>query len=243
MDREVTIVVVDDEAPIRELLRHCFEAESYTVLEASNGAELFAILDSNTVDLVTLDLSLGGENGLDLARDIHAHSDIGIIMVTGRGELIDTVLGLEVGADDYISKPFQLREVLARTRSVLRRRRQQPVADESPSIVATTGEPQFGFGEWTLSPATRGLQDAEGNTCSLTTAEFELLEIFVNNPQHVMSRDQIMEQMRGHDWVPTDRTIDNHVARLRKKIERNSIQFIKTVRGVGYLFTAEVTRS
>lgn len=237
------ILVVDDDPEVRLLLRRCLEREAYQVTEAQNGEELFAELSSGQTDLITLDLALGGEDGLDLARRIRGAHNIPIIMISGKGDTIDRVVGLELGADDYISKPFHLREVLARVRAVLRRYdgASQDAENKSPQPVK---KGRFVFDGWALDLARRELMDETAAARGLTTAEFNLLEIFVERPGRVLSRDNIMDHLKGADWSPLDRTIDNLVARLRKKIEPdpNSPKLIKTVRGVGYVFTPEVRR-
>lgn len=235
-----TILIVDDDPAVRRLLRRCFEMESYSVLEAENGTEMFQLLAEHSVDLITLDLSLKSEDGLDLAREVRRNSEVGIIMVTGRDDLVDTVVGLEVGADDYIKKPFEVREVLARVRTILRRTNQRTgepgvPADSSPAAWI------YQFDGWTLNSGKRELKNPAGEICELTTGEYDLLEVLVRHSQQVMTRDQIMDQMKGCDWTPSDRSIDNHIAHLRKKIGEFADQtpFIKTVRGVGYMFTRE----
>lgn len=241
------IVVVDDESSVRAILRDMFVRESFIVHEAESQRELMDIMSRFPIDLVTLDLTLATENGLDILRDLRAESDVGVILVTGKDELIDKVTGLELGADDHISKPFLLREVLARTRSVLRRRtavdnrqKSAPALDE-PTETDTLLE--FTFAPWTLSQASLELRHASGELQSLTTNEYRLLELFVTNPSRVLSRDRIMDKLRGMEWSPTDRSIDNYVARLRRKIERDGgTTMIKTVRGYGYQFTTPVTR-
>jgi len=194
-------------------------------------------LASQTIDLITLDISLGSEDGLEIAREIRASHSTPIIMVSGKGDLIDTVVGLEVGADDYITKPFELREVIARVRAVLRR--YQSVEEKSTTQATTS---LHKFDNWTLNSSTRELHDTENNPVPLTTGEYELLYVFVTNPRQVLSRDQIMDNLKGREWLPNDRTIDNQVARLRKKLEAadDAQPLIKTVRGAGYLFTAEI---
>jgi DNA-binding response OmpR family regulator len=191
---------------------------------------------------VTLDLNLGGEDGLELARQIRAKNDVPIIMISGKGDTIDRVVGLELGADDYISKPFHLREVLARVRAVLRR--YETGAASSGAAAETAASGRFRFEHWTLDTARRDLFSRDGAPQGLTTAEFNLLEILVSRPGRVLSRDNIMDLLKGADWSPVDRTIDNLVARLRRKVEPDpdAPRLIKTVRGVGYVFTPEVSR-
>jgi len=242
-----TILVVDDDPDVRVLLRDCLAMEGYRVIEASDGAGLKRALASDPVDLVTLDLNLGGEDGLALAREIRADRNVPIIMISGKGDTIDRVVGLELGADDYISKPFHLREVLARVRAVLRRYEVQ-AADGAAKAAAAQGTmpstPSFAFEGWQLDVDRRELRRDVHGLVELTTAEFNMLAIFVQRPSRVLSRDDIMDLLKGHDWSPMDRSIDSLVARLRKKIERDSDapKLIKTVRGVGYVFSASVSR-
>jgi two-component system OmpR family response regulator len=231
------ILVVDDDPKVRTLLRRCFEGEGFTVSEAGDGAGLRAALERSAVTLITLDLNLGRENGLDLAREIRKDWNTPIIMLTGKGDAVDRIVGLELGADDYLAKPFELRELLARVRAVLRR---------SGTVEAPT--PQSGerylFDGWVFDISRRSLERDGGARQELTTSEFNLLEAFVMRPHRALSRDDIMDLLKGHDWSPLDRSIDNLVARLRKKVEQNPDHpsLIKTVRGVGYIFTAEIKR-
>lgn len=238
------ILVVDDDPEVRLLLRRCLERESYAVSEAATGEELFAQLENGGVDLITLDLALGGEDGLDLARRIRAKQNVPIIMISGKGDTIDRVVGLELGADDYIAKPFHLREVLARVRAVLRRYAVTVPESMPATAAAQASSGQCCFDGWTLDRTRREVKRPDGFICELTTGEFNLLEIFADRPGRVLSRDNIMDLLKGIDWSPLDRTVDNLVARLRKKIEGdpNSPRLIKTVRGIGYVFTPEVTR-
>ena len=233
------ILVVDDDAEIRHLLRTALEREGYAVSEANDAATTTSRLDHGGVDLITLDLSLGADDGLTLARKIRARSDVPIIMVTGKGDAIDRVVGLELGADDYVSKPFNLREVVARVRAVLRR---HEIVRPQPS--KATQHDRFRFGDWLLDVTSRALSDHKDTTCDLTTGEFNLLELFVRRPQRVLTRDEIMDLLKGHDWSPMDRSIDALIVRLRKKIEPDAARptHIKTVRGVGYVFASDVHR-
>jgi len=232
------ILVVDDDPKIRTLLRRLFEGEGWDVAEAASREEVRNQLASGRVDLVTLDLVLGGEDGLTIARELRQESNLPLIMVSGKGDTIDRVVGLEIGADDYITKPFHVREVLARVRAVLRRS-EEAVAVQSFAIAAREA---FSFGDFVVDLSKRELHGPEGTHIPLTTAEFALLEVFVRNVNRVLSRDRIMDLTKGHEWNPLDRTIDNHVARLRKKIEHDPENplLIKTVRGIGYSFTADV---
>lgn len=239
----VTILVVDDEPGVRTLLRECFEQDGFQVVEAKDGRELDAQLADKPVGLVTLDINLGGENGFDLARRIRSARNVPIIMITGKGDPIDRVVGLELGADDYISKPFHLREVVARVRAVLRR--YEASADQVPSqAVEAAGSPQYAFGGWVLDTGRRDLRSKEGELRELTTAEYDLLLLLLERPSRVMSRDDIMDLLKGHEWSPYDRSIDSLIVRLRRKIEAvpDQPRLVKTVRGVGYVFAGEVEK-
>jgi two-component system, OmpR family, response regulator len=232
------ILVVDDDAKVRTLLRRCFEGEGFVVSEARDGAEMRASLERNAVTLITLDLNLGRENGLDLAREIRKDWNTPIIMLTGKGDAVDRIVGLELGADDYLAKPFELRELLARVRAVLRR-------SGSSEMPAQPSGQDYRFDGWTFDLGRRTLTRDGAAALELTTSEFNLLEVFVSRPHRALSRDDIMDLLKGQDWSPLDRSIDNLVARLRKKVERDPEHpsLIKTVRGVGYIFIAEVKRT
>lgn len=233
------ILIVDDESQVRTLLRNVFEREGFSVCEAGNGAELFEGLRASPVSLITLDLSLGGEDGLALAREVRAKYDVPIIMISAKADEVDRIVGLELGADDYICKPFNLREALARVRAVLRR------YEPRNGVAATTAaaRERYAFAGMTVDLTSRDLKTADGEKIALTTAEFDLLCLLVKRQLRVMSRDTIMDLLKGHEWSPLDRTIDTLVARLRKKIERDpdAPSLIKSVRGVGYIFSVEVT--
>jgi DNA-binding response OmpR family regulator len=235
------ILIIDDDPEIRHLLRTCFEREGYRVSEAGDAAGARAVLDRGNVSLVTLDLTLGRDDGLTLAREIRASRDVPIVMVSGKGDAVDRIVGLELGADDYISKPFNLREVLARVRAVLRRH------EGAPTTAAPTraAHERFSFGGWSLDVTSRELTDPTGSVRELTTGEFNLLEMFIRRPHRVLSRDEIMDLLKGHDWSPLDRSIDALVGRLRKKIEADVTKpvHIKSVRGVGYMFATDVRRA
>jgi DNA-binding response OmpR family regulator len=183
----IHILVLDDDAKVRTLLRRCFEREGFQVSEAKDGAELRPRIGEQGIALIALDLALGGEDGLELAREIRAKHNVPIIMITGKGDTIDRVVGLELCADDYIPKPFQLREVLARACAVLRR-----YAATEPTPTPAAGE-RYGFEYWVLDLARRQLTTTDGAVKELTTGEFKLLEIFVRRPHRVLSRDNIVD--------------------------------------------------
>lgn len=238
MSQKTHILVVDDEPQIRALLRARLEKDGFRVTEASDAAGVKQSLAQGGVDLITLDLTLGREDGLALARDIRAERNVPIIMISGKDEEVDRVVGLEVGADDYVTKPFSPREVVARIRAVLRRYEGAP-AGASPTL-----DGRLSFEAGTLDPARREFRDVSGAPVELTTAEFNMLEMFMNRPQRVLSRDEIMTLLKGHDWSPFDRSIDALVVRVRRKIEPDPEQpvYIRTVRGIGYVFAGSVKR-
>jgi two-component system phosphate regulon response regulator OmpR len=230
------ILVVDDDARIRQMLTRYLTDEGYRVSSAPHGAAMRECLARAKIDLMLLDLVLPGEDGLQLARGAHPNNpSMGIIMLTGRSDMVDMVVGLEVGADDYIAKPFHLREVLARIRSVLRRT--QPA---SP-IELGVGE-VIRFDGWRLDLGRRELKAPDGSEIALTTGEFDLLTTFVTHPGRVLNRDQLMDLTRGRQWEAVDRSIDAQVARLRRKIESDPKHpmLVKSVRGVGYVFTGHI---
>jgi two-component system, OmpR family, response regulator len=239
-DRQ-TILIVDDEPEVRALLRTGLEGEGFAVLEAADGSQATALVERLPISLVTLDLKLGGEDGLKVARELRTAKNVPIIMITGKGDAIDRVVGLELGADDYIPKPFLMREVTARVRAVLRRY----MAAGAPATAAAEPEGErYSFDGWSVDIPRREVHEPGGKLRDLTTAEFNLLAIFIQKPGRVLSRDEIMDLLKGHDWTPMDRSIDALVARLRKKLEPDSERpgLVKTVRGVGYVFAGLVKR-
>lgn len=231
------ILVVDDDAQVRALLRAMLEAEGFLVTEAADGAAMRAALAGGDVSLITLDVGLGGEDGFTLAREVRSGNDVPIVMISAKADDIDRIVGLELGADDYITKPFVLREVLARIRAVLRRYEPRPPARGE-------GVDRFAVDGWRIDPAARSATRIDGTSIDLTTAEFNLLALFVERPKRVLTRDVILDLLKGIEWSPFDRSIDTLVARLRKKIEPDPERpsLIKTVRGVGYVFAGDVSR-
>ncbi len=231
------ILVVDDDPRIRQMLARYFEGEGYRVTTVADGVEMNVAMRQNSVDAVLLDLSLpGGRDGLDLARDIRATSDVPIMMLTGRDDVVDRILGIEIGADDYIAKPFHLREVHARLKSILRRR--QPAAPRAVQEEDQT----IRFEGWILNVSRRQLLDPVGTEVELTTGEFDMLAAFLNHAGRVLTRDFLMDLTRGRQLEAFDRTIDAQIVRLRRKIEADAKhpQFIKAIRGVGYIFTGKI---
>jgi DNA-binding response OmpR family regulator len=228
------ILVVDDDHRIRQMLTRYFEQEGYRISAVADGAAMRAQLN-DSVDLILLDVVMPREDGLTLAREVRATSTVGIIMLTGRDDVLDRVVGLEVGADDYIAKPFHLREVLARVKSVLRRRSQSAAAPGVPEEVIR-------FDGWRLEIGRRQLVSPQGEHVALTTGEFDLLAALAKHPGRVFDREALMDLTRARAWEVFDRTIDAQVARLRKKIEADPRKptLVKSVRGVGYVFTGKI---
>ena len=237
------ILIVDDDPQIGRLLSRYLQREGFQVQVSHSAAEMRSALKGFAADLLILDLGLPGDDGLTLTREIRKTSNIGIIILTGKDAPVDRVVGLELGADDYVTKPFDERELLARIRTVLRRT-QRPVA-ETAAHPGTDRPPAVRFAEWRLDLGARELVSEGGESVELTTMEFELLSVLVSNPNRVMSRDQLLERCTGRSWDPYDRAIDTLIVKLRRKLESDPKhpQIIKTVRGAGYIFTPSVQRA
>jgi DNA-binding response OmpR family regulator len=236
-----TILILDDNITILEEIAEALVDEGFHVLMAETGKELWELADNQPVDLFLLDLMLKGESGLNIAKQLRSKSDVGIIIVTGKSGETDRVLGLELGADDYITKPFSPLELLARVRSVLRRTK----GSSYPGLVQQpAGQVIVEFYGWKLDMGACHLVDPEGMPVPLTTAEFELLRSFVDSPNQVLSRDYLLDSIHGREWAGYDRGIDGLVSRLRRKIKppADSPPLIKTMRGTGYMFTANISR-
>lgn len=225
------ILVVDDDTGLRDLVMRYLAGNGYTVAGAGEAAGMRRHLTSHPVDLVLLDIMLPGEDGLSLARGLREHGGPPVIMLSARGEAVDRIVGLEVGADDYLTKPFDHRELLARVRAVLRRSR----------VTAPAGR-LFRFGPWMLDREARRLS-RNGETVPLSGAEFALLKAFIDHPDQILSRDRLVDLLRGYDRSPFDRMVDVRVTRLRRKIEPDPARpvYIRTVRGEGYLFAPDGT--
>ena len=243
------IAVVDDESAITELLAHYLAGHGFRTTQLHSGRALMETMASDPPELVLLDLGLPGEDGFAIARQLREHWKCGLVIITGRGDSVDKVVGLEVGADDYVTKPFDLRELVARIKAVLRRTApaQPPdAAVDRPAVDAPqTGAERecLAFEGWRLDLPARRLTDALGNEVALTAGEFDLLQTFAQHPGRVLSRDFLLSQTRGREAGPFDRTIDVQVGRLRKKLEpqAETPQIIKSVRSAGYLFTPAVS--
>ncbi len=233
------ILIVDDDAEIRDLLSRFLSKHDFRVTTARDGREMRQALQDWAFDLVVLDLMMPGEDGLTLCRQIRTDSSMPIIMLTAMGEEVDRIIGLEVGADDYMAKPFNPRELAARIKAVLRR-----VGGLTAAETPESRTQRLAFAAFQLDPTTRTLArgDKEPGDIPLTAGEYDLLIAFVDHPRRVLNRDQLLDMARGRAAIPFDRSIDVQVGRLRRKIEDDpkNPALIKTVRGGGYMFTAEV---
>jgi len=231
------LLLVDDEAALREPLAEYLSRQGFSVTQAATSAEARSRLREEVPDLVLLDIMMPGEDGLSLCRHLVESRDLPVILLTARGEATDRIVGLEIGADDYVVKPFEPRELVARIRSVLRRaaRNGQPPADDEA----------FHFEGWTLDPLKRRLTDPEGAVVAISSAEFRLLMAFLEHPRQVLDRDRLLDMVQGREAHLFDRAVDNQVSRLRRKIEIDSRnpQLIQTVWGGGYMLAADVARA
>lgn len=229
-----SVLIVDDDPAIRDMLAEYLGAQGFVTAQAEDGATMRTEIERMTPDVVLLDLRLPREDGLSLARFVRERYDVGIIMVTGAGEVVDRIVGLEVGADDYVAKPFDPRELLARVKSVLRRLQARPPAQ--PRADATARRVRFGRCE--LDLAAHQLYDRDGQAIPITSMEFDLLRTFADNPGKALSRDRILTLTRNREWDPYDRSIDIRIARVRRKVEADPQNplVIRTVRGVGYMY-------
>ena len=232
------ILVVDDHSEIRDLLKRFLEQHGLRVSCARDGKEMKRLLEEREFDLLVLDLMMPGEDGLTLCRELRVKSNLPIIMLTAMGEETDRIIGLEMGADDYLAKPFNPRELLARIKAVMRRTQ----AETQPAAETLTQD--LRFDRWLLDVNRRELVDEDGVGLSLSTAEFDLLKVFLERPQRVLSRDQLLDLARGREAVAFDRAIDTLVSRLRRKLERDpkNPELIKTIWGGGYMFSADVAQ-
>jgi len=230
------ILIVDDDAEIRSLLGNYLQKNGYRITAVAEGKGMLAALDKGHADLIVLDLMLPGDDGLVLCRNLRARSDIPVIMLTARGEDMDRILGLEMGADDYLPKPFNPRELLARIKSILRR------AKALPGNMETGDAARVHFAGWELDTISRQLVSPEGVVVPLSGSEYRLLRIFLNHPNRILSRDQLMDMMRGRETDPFDRSIDVQVSRLRHRLADDAKEpaIIKTVRGEGYILAVQV---
>ncbi len=238
MDHTDHILIVDDDTEIRTLLTRYLEKNGLRATAVGDGRAMWAALERGAFDLVVLDLMLPGDDGLTLCRTLRARSEVPIVMLTARGDETDRIVGLEMGADDYLPKPFSARELLARIKVILRRTRSLP-----PNLKPRS-EHRLCFAGWVLDTTRRQLIASDGSETPIGGAEYKLLRVFLDHPNRVLDRDQLLDLSQGREADPLDRSIDVQVSRLRKRLsgDAQSPQLIKTVRGEGYVLAASVTR-
>jgi len=250
MDARTRLLVVDDDASVRTLLREYLEGHGFAVVEAATGTQMREHIEHELPDAVLLDIRLPGEDGLLLARYLREHYDVGIIMVTASGDLVDRVVGLELGADDYIAKPFDLRELLARLKSVLRRLQAKPTGEKEqqpqpqPQHQPLASPRRQRFGRCEIDVESRRMFELGGAEVTITAMEFDLVTAFLANPNRVLSRDQLLLHTRNREWEPFDRSIDIRIGRLRRKVEPDPTgepRCIRTVRNAGYMFVPNIS--
>lgn len=236
MESEPHILIVDDDREIRALVGEYLRRNGFRTSLAADGRHMRKILEDTRIDLIILDLMLPGEDGLSLCRDLRARSNLPVLMLTARGDSVDRVVGLEMGADDYLAKPFEPWELLARIRSVLRR------ASALPANLTAGAARRYRFSGWVWDTTLHQLVSPQGVVIVLSGAEYRLLQVFMTHPNRLLTRDQLMDLTRGKDADPFDRSIDLRVSRLRQKLgdDARAPVLIKTLRGEGYVFAAEV---
>ncbi|MBS9717579.1 response regulator [Pseudohalocynthiibacter aestuariivivens] len=233
-EQKTTVLVCDDERDVREMLQEYLQRRGFRVVTSGNAEELRDVLEKEKIDLILLDVNMPGEDGLTALRNLRSSNPVAVVMLTAAGEVVDRILGLEMGADDYLGKPVDLRELEARIKAVLRRK-SEPVVKTADSInTPKTAQ----FGKFTLDLEAAKLLDDDGSELPLTAMEFNLLKVFAENKRRVLNRDQILEQAHDRSWDPFDRSIDIRISRLRRKIEANPQKplIIRTVRGIGYIY-------
>ncbi|BDU16763.1 response regulator [Lysobacter auxotrophicus] len=240
MEHADHILVVDDDREIRQMVADYLRKNGLRASEAADGREMRAVLDTHAIDLIVMDVMMPGEDGLTLTRNLRAgkHRAIPVVMLTAREDQTDRIIGLEMGADDYVTKPFAARELLARIKAVIRRTRMLP-----PNLQVTEAAQMLAFGRWRLDTTARHLLDPEGTVVALSGAEFRLLRVFLDHPNRVLNRDQLLNLTQGRDAELFDRSIDLLVSRLRQRLQDDAREqsYIKTVRSEGYVFSAAVT--
>jgi two-component system OmpR family response regulator len=232
------VLIVDDDRDVRDMLAEYLATHGYEVAQADGGAGMRTVLEQGVPDVVLLDIGLPGEDGLSLARYLRERYDLGIIMVTGAGEVVDRIVGLEMGADDYVAKPFDPRELRARLKSVMRRVQSRAAPAAVQGVSPGSADERIPVGRCLLDLKSHRIFERDGTEVALTTMEFELLKVFAEHPNQVLSRDRLLTLTRNREWEPFDRSIDIRIARLRRKIEDDpeNPKVIRTMRGAGYMF-------
>lgn len=245
MSNSELILIVDDDDDMRDTIRALLELDGFQVLEAENATQMYQVVENNDVDLILLDLVMPGDDGLSIMREFRPNSNIPVIMLTGKGDVIDRIVGLEIGADDYITKPFHHRELTARIKTILRRRSQEVSdSDSSTKDQDKDASAKVTFNGWALDKYAHTLQNPDGNIVKITSHEFTILCALIDNAGRVLSRDQLLNYLDegGREWSPYDRSLDVLIAKIRKKFDDKPKMptFIRTIRQAGYVFVAEV---
>ena len=237
VNQKHSVLIVEDEIASLNLLASYFETEDYIVYKARDSSEAEAHIETKAISVILMDIKIPGKDGLELTREIRSKSDVGIILVTQKKDDIDKIVGLELGADDYVTKPYNPRELLVRVKNLIHRSQSRATAKQH----SLEGSKYIVFPPWTLHLGRRLLQKEGQEDIQMTEGEFKLLTTLIQNSGSVLSRDQIMNQMQRRDWFPTDRTIDVLIARIRRKLEDDRLnpQYINTAHGTGYVFVAE----
>jgi DNA-binding response OmpR family regulator len=236
--KQSAVLIVEDEPASLNLLASYFTAENYIVYKAGSSDQAEKLFSEKVIDVILMDIKIPGRTGLELTREFRSRSGVGIILVTQKDDDIDKIVGLELGADDYVTKPYNPRELTVRVRNLLERvKYRSSVGNNNFADVKTVQ-----FGEWTLHIGKRVLHNNDGHEARLTEGEFQLISTLIQHAGYVLNRDQIMNHMKRRDWFPTDRTIDVMIARIRKKLgdDRTHPKFINTAHGTGYIFVADV---
>jgi len=238
MESMPKLLIVEDNTELRDLISKFLKKDGYRISTAGNGREMLSVLDKERIDLIILDVMLPGQDGLALCRNLRASSSKPVIIISAKGDELDKVLGLKMGADDYVTKPFSMAELSARIEAILRR------SDNSLSVQSDAEHKGYQFARWFFDLERRELIEDDDIIVPLSTGEFDLLNVFVQRPNRTLSRDQLLDLARGRDATAFDRSIDTQVSRLRRKIEIDprEPQIIKTVWGGGYIFAADVSR-
>lgn len=241
--KKATILTIEDDQSLQIVIQSFLEDQGYEVLTGNNGKDLLEKVQAVHIDVILLDLGLPDTDGLNLVSRVRSYTKAPVIVVSGKTDATDKIISLEMGADDYLTKPFEMRELYARIKAILRRTGHNAEGNQAPEVVSKHDASRLAFGNWVMDRSSFSVTNKQGESANLTTAEFKLLEILLNSSGRALSRDQLFELGRGQDYQSYDRAVDIHIARLRKKLgdDPKTPHLIKTVRGIGYMFCETVT--